>query len=312
MIPPLVDRRFSIGIFLIAVAALAWSTAGFFTRLIQTDAATMIFWRGVFGGGFIAVFVLWELRRNVIGTVRSLGFPGWFITVCLAFGMVALIPAFQSTTVANVAIVLAMLPLVTAAVAWIWLKERPSGGTLLAATIGLLGIVIMMTGSVAKPSGGELLAALATTLTAIAIVAVRRYSGVQLTLASCLASFVSAALVWPFAAPFAVEPSQLALLVLFGFIQMAMGLTLFVVGSRYLASSHAALVTLIETPLAIFWVWAAFGEAIGNATAIGGVVVLLAVVVHAAHSIIERGGAGKRTRTRTARIGLGHGKGTLV
>ena len=42
-----------LGTVLLAASAVAYSTAGFFTRLITVDAWTLLFWRGVFAGLFI-------------------------------------------------------------------------------------------------------------------------------------------------------------------------------------------------------------------------------------------------------------------
>lgn len=42
--------RHAQGILLITLSAVAYSSAGFFTRLIHLDAWTMLFWRGLFAG----------------------------------------------------------------------------------------------------------------------------------------------------------------------------------------------------------------------------------------------------------------------
>src|SRR5258708_539622 len=42
------------GIALVVAAAVAWSTAAFFTRLLAFDSWTILFWRGLFGGAAIA------------------------------------------------------------------------------------------------------------------------------------------------------------------------------------------------------------------------------------------------------------------
>src|SRR5262249_58448406 len=60
--------------------------------------------------------------------------------------------------------------------------------------------------------------------------------------------------------PAAAGPQDLANLALFGFSQMALGLTLFVVGVRLIPAAHTALIGTLETPLAPLWVWIAFGE----------------------------------------------------
>jgi len=48
--PPVSGAR---GVVLVTGAAVAWSTAGYFTRLIPVDLWTLVFWRNVFGGLFI-------------------------------------------------------------------------------------------------------------------------------------------------------------------------------------------------------------------------------------------------------------------
>src|SRR5215475_1043857 len=45
------------GIALVTAAAVAWSTAPFFTRLLPFDSWTILFWRGLFGGSSIMAFV---------------------------------------------------------------------------------------------------------------------------------------------------------------------------------------------------------------------------------------------------------------
>jgi hypothetical protein len=44
-----------LGCLLIAASAIAYSTAGLFTHLIDLDIWTVLFWRGLFAGIFIAV-----------------------------------------------------------------------------------------------------------------------------------------------------------------------------------------------------------------------------------------------------------------
>ena len=50
------NRR--IGLAMVFASTLAWSTAGLFIRAADTDLATIIFWRGVFGVLGMAVVLL--------------------------------------------------------------------------------------------------------------------------------------------------------------------------------------------------------------------------------------------------------------
>ncbi len=74
---PQADRR--AGIVLVVAAAIAWSTAPFFTRLLHFDSWTILFWRGLFGGGFIALFLIATQGRQRLARSRRDDSPaaGW-------------------------------------------------------------------------------------------------------------------------------------------------------------------------------------------------------------------------------------------
>jgi drug/metabolite transporter (DMT)-like permease len=65
---------------------------------------------------------------------------------------------------------------------------------------------------------------------------------------------------------------------MFGGFQVAMGLTLFVLGSRFLPSGEASLIATLETPLMVFWIWVAFAEMPAPRALLGGALVIGAVV----------------------------------
>ena len=63
------------GTMLVLLSAFAFSLAGFFVRLIDTDVWTMLFWRGLFGGLFIAGWVLCRDGGRALTTLRRVD-PG--------------------------------------------------------------------------------------------------------------------------------------------------------------------------------------------------------------------------------------------
>ena len=65
---------------------------------------------------------------------------------------------------------------------------------------------------------------------------------------------------------------------MFGFFQVALGLTLYMLGSRLLPSGQAALIATLETPLMPFWVWLAFQEVPSSRALVGGALVMGAVI----------------------------------
>src|SRR3954452_4945378 len=110
-----------LGIALVISAAIAWSTAPFFTRLLPFDPWTILSCRGLFGGAMIAVILAMTQGPAGLRDFTSMGKTGWLVASLSTLGMVCFIPAPQLTDVSNVAIIIATGPFVAAALAWIWL-----------------------------------------------------------------------------------------------------------------------------------------------------------------------------------------------
>ena len=107
--------QYRLGVSLVAAAAVAWSTAPFFTRLLPFDSWTILFWRGLFGGGLIAAVLVLAQGRSGLKDLTGMGRSGWFVASLSTLGMVSFIPALQLTSVLNVAIIIATAPFVAAA-----------------------------------------------------------------------------------------------------------------------------------------------------------------------------------------------------
>jgi len=268
------------GIALVTAAAVAWSTAPFFTRLLHFDSWTILFWRGLFGGGLItALLVLTQGRaglRDLIATGRS----GWLVACLSTLGMVSFIPALQLTSVSNVAIIIATGPFVAAGLAWIWLREAARLTTLIASLVALCGVAIIVgnAGGVSDARGIGL-ACLVTLAIAAMTVAIRRYKQISMVAAAALSNFLGSLVSIPFAEGIArVTATDIFILAMFGSFQVALGLTLFVLGSRQLPSGQASLIATLETPLMPFWVWLAFQEIPTTRALFGGALVMGAVL----------------------------------
>src|SRR5262249_49518028 len=103
------------GIVLVVTAAIAWSTAPFFTRLLHFDSWTILFWRGLFGAIAIVGLMTLIQGRDGLRDLAAMGPSGWLVASLSTLGMVCFIPALQLTSVANVAIIIATGPFFTAA-----------------------------------------------------------------------------------------------------------------------------------------------------------------------------------------------------
>ena len=70
------------GVLLIILSTIAFSSAGFFTRLIHLDAWTMLFWRGLFAGLMILCVIIAQERRHTWSAIHAIGRPGLAAAFC--------------------------------------------------------------------------------------------------------------------------------------------------------------------------------------------------------------------------------------
>ena len=269
-----------LGIVLVLAAAVAWSTAPLFTRLLPFDSWTILFWRGLFGGGLIAAIMVLTQGRAGLRDLAGIGGNGWVVASLSTLGMVTFIPALQLTSVSNVAIIIATGPFVAAALAWLWLREAARWQTLLASGVALCGVTIIVSNVRASSDIlGIALACLMILAIATMTVTIRRHHGTPMVAAAALSNILGSIVSIPFAHGItSVTEADLIILAMFGFFQVALGLTLYVLGSRLLPTGQASLIATLETPLMPFWVWLAFQETPTPRALLGGALVIGAVI----------------------------------
>jgi drug/metabolite transporter (DMT)-like permease len=273
--------RHAQGILLIGLSAVAYSSAGFFTRLIHLDAWTMLFWRGLFAGLMILCVIAVQERRNTWGAIRAIGRPGIVAACCSTAATMFYINALRHSSVADVAVIFAAAPFLTAGLGWLWLGVREAWTTLAASLVALLGVTIMVGGAVADGHlFGDVLAFGMTICMAIMMLIIREHHETPMLPAACLSALLCPLVVWPFAAPLDIGWDNVANLFLFGTTQFGLGLVLLTVGGQMVSATENALINTLETPLAIAWVWVCFGETPSVASFVGGSIVMAAVAAH--------------------------------
>jgi drug/metabolite transporter (DMT)-like permease len=271
--------RHARGVMLITLSMVAFSSAGFFTRLIQLDVWTMLFWRGLFAGLMILGIIIVQERRGTLAAIRAVGRPGLAVALFSTAATILYLNAFRRTSVADVAVIFAAAPFVTAGLGWLWLGIAEPWSTLAASLVALLGVSIMVGGAVTDGHLiGDLLAFGMTVCMAIMMLILRRQQATPMLPAACLSALLCPLAVWPFGAPLAVDAGDMLNLFLFGTTQFGLGLALLTVGGRWVSATENALLNTLEAPLAIAWVWLCFAETPSVTSLIGGGIVVAAVV----------------------------------
>ncbi|MEJ1937064.1 DMT family transporter [Nostoc sp. NIES-2111] len=270
-----------LGMAMIVAAALMWSTAGLFSRSLSLDLWTMQWGRAAFGALFMIALGWWEFRHRSLREFMALGPAGWIIVPLSALGMFSYVAGLQLTTVANVMIVYATTPFVTAAVAWLWLGERVTRRTVLASALAATGVIVMVVGS---PAGADLLGSFMIFVMVVCFAAIiclaRKQPTVSMTPVNTFAAILCSAACFPLATPSSVTLYDVVVLAGFGFVTLGFALVLFMRGARYVPSAEAGLISLLDTVVAPILVWVFFAEKPSQAALLGGFIVLCAVLWH--------------------------------
>jgi drug/metabolite transporter (DMT)-like permease len=279
----------------VALAAVAWSTAGVLQRQLSVDAATQVAGRAFFAGLALLAYVAVAERGRVVRAFRSVGRDGAGLAVCLAVASGTFIVALNHTTVANVLFFQALAPVLAAVLARVFLGEPISVRTAAAMATAVAGVAIMVGG----PGGesdrlGDGLSLLLALAFAAAIVITRHRREISMAPATCLAQVLLVATALPFAHPGDIGDGDLPVLVLLGAGQIGLGLVFLTIGARLIPAAQVALITLLEVVLGPIWVWIALGEQPAGATLAGGAVVIAAVV------LLVRGGRPPETEEPAA------------
>jgi drug/metabolite transporter (DMT)-like permease len=274
------SRQHRRGRLYVALAAIAWSTAGLLQRELSVGIATQLAGRALFAVLGVFVFVAFAERGRVVQAFRAIRRGGLAVAALLAGSSGAFILALNYTSVANVLFMQALAP-VLAAVLGTFIGEPVARRTWIALAVAIVGVGLMV-GGPSHPSAAGLSLSLVMSVTfAGTIVVTRHLREVSMAPATCLSQalvFLAAA---PFASTAAIGAQDLALLVGLGVGQIGLGLIFLTLGARLIPAAEVALITLLEIVLGPLWVWIALSEQPSAATLAGGAIVLAAVVIEA-------------------------------
>jgi len=282
--PAVAPRDERVGFLLIFLSALMWSFGGAIARFIDAgDSWTVVFWRSVWAAAFLICFMIW--RDGWHGTVRlfrGMGLPGLAVAFCFATASTSFVVALAYTTVANILLMQAGVPLLAALFAWVLFRERVAVATWVAIAAVIAGVAIMVSESLdgAVSPIGDGLALLIAVMFSIATVITRRFAHVRMTPATCLGTMLAAAFAASQASQFGVSSSDMGFLFAFGVVNLGLGLAFFATGARLVPAAVAALLGTFEPILGPIWVWLIHSEVPSGRTILGGTVVVTALLVH--------------------------------
>ena len=279
--------RYSTGVALVLMAALLWSVQPLIIRGIDSAGAwTILFWRSMGMLPAVFLYLAWRTGGAPLRAIRRLGAAGVLGGLGLVAAMGGAILAFQTTTIANAVFLFAASPFLAALMGRVLLGEPVPARTWTAIALALVGIFIMVRDGLAA---GALLGNVAGLISALGFAAFTvslRWRKIEDSLpASVLGAMFSlvagGVVALSLGQPLAVDGIDIAASILMGMGTLAGGMILYTQGSKVVPSGELALLSNLEVLLAPLWVWLVLDEATTPGTALGGAVLLAAILYNA-------------------------------
>jgi drug/metabolite transporter, DME family len=297
---PRADPDYALGVVLVALAGVFWSTGGILIRWIEAaDAWQIIFYRSLSLAAALLLIVAIRHRGRLLAAFRAAGRGGLVAGACLSGGFIGYVLALQYTSVANAVFMLGASPFFVAVLGYWTLGERVRPATWLAMVIALSGIALMVAGGlIAGTIAGNLLALVASLSFAGFNVLLRRGRHTDMMPCVVIAGLIAAVIAGAVVVAMAAEPGpgrgfvlgarDLGLCVAMGAGQVGLGLTVFTIGARHVPAVELALLAMTELVLAPLWVWLGVGEVPSAYTLAGGAIIMAAIAFQALSGVRRR------------------------
>ena len=273
-------------------ATFLWSLAGPITRMIPyLDFGTVLWGRAGFGGicGLALAYLDW--RHGKLDPRRLVTPLAPLVIFLSSTAISAYVAAVMTTTVADVLVIYATLPFMSAGLAYLITGERVSRRTLIAAGVAMIGMVVMVAGGLGHGRLlGQALSFFMTAAFALLVVLQRRDPQLPVAPINAVAALVASGFGFLVSKPAVLSPFDIGVLFVFGVSTITIAFAMFMEGAKHVPAAEAALIAMLDVVIGPLLVLVFFAERPDMTTLIGGGFVLAAAIWRLAPELRSGGG----------------------
>ena len=245
-----------------------------------------------------SLFLIWFLSRKIGHKkefLTTFSIPGLLIILAMAVNSVSFTLGISETSVIVVLTALATMPLLTALLSVLMLKEKQNLLSWLILIFAVCGISLAVSGSGSSenaPNGSVILGAIYGLISALGIsftfTMVRKYPSLSVMPATAIGCVISGVFCFylsnepnlNFSAPFSV--------IAMGIIILPFSFALLLIAPKYTRASNVSLIMLLELVLGSFWVWLVIDEQPSLQMVIGALIVMISIIAYIRISDIQK------------------------
>ena len=268
------------GYILILIGAFFLSWGGLLVREIENaDIWQILFWRAFFFSLTLVFFLFFKHKKKALYSIKKSGHPGIAYGFAMSLGFVAYIIAMTETTVANVLFIISSQTIWLAIFGYLFLKEKISLKTLYSIILAMIGITVMIGGSLDTGSlKGNLVALYIPINFAFLILLIRKFPKIDFVPSLLIAGFLSVVYGFVMSETIVISQHDLLIVFLLGSFQHAFGFICITIGARSTAAVTVGLLMLTEALFGPFWVWLFINEIPPTSVFLGGGIIVIAVI----------------------------------
>ena len=267
---------------LIAFTAIMFITPdSLFIRLANLDSWNLIFYRGFIPFVLVLLGLLVIYKTKLLKEIINNGWHGFFYACTFTVTNIFFVISIENTNVANTLIMIALAPMLSAIISFLFLKETPDKKTWIAIVITTLSVVYIFYDSLdAGDFFGNFLGLICASGLAVGAVIIRSAKKISLVPSAMMGKLMVTLIALLFANQLKLEGNDTLIIPLMCVMCVAIPFVLVTLAPRYITAAEVNLFFLLETILGPLWVWLVIKEQPSFETIVGGVVIVVTITVH--------------------------------
>jgi len=277
------------GMLMAFTAVMLLTPDSLFIRLANISSWNLIFYRGFIPFSVVFVGLLFIYKTNFIKQVFSNGWHGIAYALIFTVTNITFVISIENTNVANTLIMIALAPMLSAVLSFIFLQETPDNKTWVAIIITTVSVVYIFYDAIdAGDILGNAFGLVTASGLAIGAVIIRSAKKIDLVPSAMLGKLLVALIAFYFADNISLENGDLVIVPLMCVMCVAVPFVLVTMAPRFITAAEVNLFFLLETILGPLWVWMVIKEQPSYETIIGGIVILITIAIHSALSLKKK------------------------
>jgi drug/metabolite transporter (DMT)-like permease len=255
-------------------------------RLAGVSSWNLIFYRGFIPFSVVFIALLFVYKKKFIKQTFSNGWPGIAYAIVFTITNITFVISIENTNVANTLIMIALAPMLSAILSFIFLNEIPDKKTWVAIIVTTFSVVYIFFDAI---DTGDILGNALGLLTAFGLavgaVIIRSARKIDLVPSAMFGKLLVALIAFYFADNLSLIGSDITIVPLMCIMCVAVPFVLVTIAPRYITAAEVNLFFLMETILGPLWVWFVIKEQPSIETIIGGILIIITIAIHSTLSL---------------------------